>query len=684
MKILLVDDYIEDRKILESVLSIKGFTVVTADNGVEALKILKGNSIELIVSDILMPVMDGFQLCKACKSDEKLRHIPFIIHTGTYTDTGDEELAYLMGADKFLRKPASETDFVEIIFDCIYKAKEVKIIPKKVELDETKALTLYNEALIRKLEHKMRDLEVSEKKYRLICENINDVIFKLDTEGKFIDVNCRIELIGYTKEDVLGRYFYDFMTPKSREIALGHFSRAKEQPEFKILYEAEVVKKDGGTAILELNMSSLVEEGKFAGRFGVARDITERKRAEEEILRINRALLMVSRCNEELVQAEDETKLLQDICRTVVGVGGYRMAWVGFAEKDEACSVRPAAYAGYEEGYLETAKITYKNDERGQEPTGRAIRSGKPVICRNMLTDPTYAPWREEAVKRGYFSSLALPLMQENQAFGSLNIYAGAAEAFDDKEEELLIQLADDLSYGIKALRTAAQRKQAEETLQESELLYRSVFDNAPVGWGITDKKGKIITYNKEMLRQGGFTELDIAKMGNVKEYYYDKKEKIKIFRRLKEKGFVNKFPVRFKRRDGSFFEALLSLSAIVIKGETKWLVLVEDISERIKAEIAVQESEKKYRKLFDDSLDGIFLTNYEGKMLDVNEAGIKEFGCTREEILHKNAAELYADIDGRSKFLQHIAQEGFVKDYEVDPEKIFNYFIIKYLTLSF
>jgi len=176
---------------------------------------------------------------------------------------------------------------------------------------------------------------------------------------------------------------------------------------------------------------------------------------------------MLSECNQVVVRAKEEPHLLGQICRIIVDIGGYCLAWVGFAEKDEAKTVRPAAQAGYEEGYLDTLCITWADTGRGRGPTGTAIRTGKPIVVKDILNDPNYTPWRAEASKRGYESSIALPLISNGQAFGTLNIYAEEPDAFDAEEIKLLMKLADNLAYGIMALLTLSERKQAEEELSK-------------------------------------------------------------------------------------------------------------------------------------------------------------------------------------------------------------------------
>ncbi|RJR38761.1 MAG: GAF domain-containing protein [Deltaproteobacteria bacterium] len=189
-------------------------------------------------------------------------------------------------------------------------------------------------------------------------------------------------------------------------------------------------------------------------------DITERKQTEEGLRRATRALKALNESNRALARANEESQLIHEICRIVVEIGGYRLAWVGLAEQDEEKSVRPVGCSGFEEGYLDSVKISWADTEKGQGPTGVAIRTGKPAICKNMLLDPNYVVWRDEATRRGYASSIALPLICENKVFGALNVYAPEPDAFDAEEVSLLVPLANDLAYGILALRA---RKKAVE-----------------------------------------------------------------------------------------------------------------------------------------------------------------------------------------------------------------------------
>jgi CheY-like chemotaxis protein len=160
MKILIVDDKAENRYMLEVLLKGNGYEVVSAANGAEALEKLRTETVGMIISDILMPVMDGFQLCQEVRADETLKYIPLIFYTATYTDEADEGLILRIGADKFLRKPIEPDELIKIIQGVIRDAEEGKLRPQEPALSKTEeTFELYSERLVKKLEKKMLDLE---------------------------------------------------------------------------------------------------------------------------------------------------------------------------------------------------------------------------------------------------------------------------------------------------------------------------------------------------------------------------------------------------------------------------------------------------------------------------------------------------------------------------------------------
>jgi signal transduction histidine kinase/CheY-like chemotaxis protein len=168
--VLIVDDKEENLYLLRAVLEASGKTVTAAPNGAEALKELRNKMVDVIVSDILMPVMDGFSLCIACKKDPIINRIPFIFYTATYTDASDEAFALGLGADRFLTKPLQPEDIVREVDKALCRSDlgQAQAIPP---LDDEKVvLKLYNQTLVRKLEKKMADLEAANKQLSLEIE----------------------------------------------------------------------------------------------------------------------------------------------------------------------------------------------------------------------------------------------------------------------------------------------------------------------------------------------------------------------------------------------------------------------------------------------------------------------------------------------------------------------------------
>ena len=229
----------------------------------------------------------------------------------------------------------------------------------------------------------------------------------------------------------------------------------------------------------------LALEGRFIGMGAfwlMAWLIARQKGVEQDLRKSNRALRTISACNQILAHVTVETELLQEICQAIIEQGGHRMAWVGFAEEDEQKSVRCAASAGMDEGYLARARISWSEaTERGRGPTGRAIRSGQIVICKNIQTDPTMIPWRREAERRQYASTVVLPLRKSEKAFGVLMIYGREPDAFNANEVEMLKELADNLAFGIHALRAQTERQLAEAAKLANERRLQFLLTNTPV-----------------------------------------------------------------------------------------------------------------------------------------------------------------------------------------------------------
>jgi len=223
-KILIVDDSGENLRLFSTILKNAGYRITTAANGKEALQKLRKGKPDLILSDILMPVMDGFRLLQECKADPGLSHIRFVFLTGAFTDAKDEDLGLKLGADVFLRKPIEPDELIRILAEVLLRKPTAKKRGSKPKEDKNRPdSSLYNAALMQKLERKMEALEQeiaernkaedaltkSEAQYRLLFETMDQGVMCW-TEGRVISANpAAARILGLTIDDMVGRAAID-------------------------------------------------------------------------------------------------------------------------------------------------------------------------------------------------------------------------------------------------------------------------------------------------------------------------------------------------------------------------------------------------------------------------------------------------------------------------------------------
>ena len=312
-KVLLVDDKTENLYLLQAILDSNGFKTISAKNGAEALGLMRNNIPDLIIADILMPVMDGFTLCRECKKDEALQNIPFFFYTATYVDVRDEEYALSLGADRFILKPQEPDVFLKIINDFLEEINKETIKPKEIDpKPETVILKEYNEVLIRKIEDKMLQSEKAERKLKsysqelereinerkekeaslLISQQLFQTLAEVSPVGIFrtvpggdtIYVNPRwSELSGLSFEEAIGNGWLDAVHPDDRAQLVENWNTdlhtsSKSSAEYRFL------RKDGSVVWVIGNAVPEVINNTINGYIGTITDITKIKQFEIDLI----------------------------------------------------------------------------------------------------------------------------------------------------------------------------------------------------------------------------------------------------------------------------------------------------------------------------------------------------------------------------------------------------------------
>src|SRR5271165_294204 len=489
--------------------------------------------------------------------------------------------------------------------------------------------------------------------YWQLVETAQEGVWSVDAEGKTVFANENMAaILGASPGEMIGKSILPFVPQEKKDELLNRLLRRERG--LQEHYEFAFLRADGSQVWTLLRVSPVFRHGQHTGSLALVSDITERKRAEDALRRSNRELRAISNCNQVLLRATDEQTLLQEICRIVCEEAGYRMAWVAYAEHDDAKSVRPVAWTGAEEGYLATVGITWADTERGRSPTGTAIRSGKSCCVQDFATDPRLAPWREGLLQRGFRSGIALPLKDEHaNAFGSLTIHSAQPNAFTPEEIRLLEELAGDLAFGIVTLRSGAARKRAEQALRQSEAYLAEAQRLTHTGsWALDVASGNYVYSSEEYLRISGVDPQQglPTKDQPLQRIHPDDLEKFwQAFQKVIDEKVDSEGEYRIVLPDGTVkYVHAIRHPVLNANGELVEIVgTTVDITELKRAEEALRESETRFRTFVDHAGDALFVQDLEqGTIVDLNRAACDSLGYTRQELIGKTPLAFHLDSD--------------------------------------
>ncbi len=404
----------------------------------------------------------------------------------------------------------------------------------------------------------------------------NRLTWMLVSAEPILDINNHINMIICT--------YYDITERKETELQIKELLNLTRQ----FTYELEISNEELRITSNELNVAN--EELHNQG---------------EKLARLNNTLRALSNSNHAMIHARDEAEYLDEVCRIIIKDCGHAMVWIGYAENDKSKTVRPVAQFGFDEGYIENLNVTWANNERGRGPTGTAIRTGKPCGCKDMSTDPNFEAWREDALKRGFASSIVLPLIADPKTLGAISIYAREPDSFLDDEIKLLMELANDLAFGINNLRLRAAKEKAENELRESEERYKLILEAANSGVFLLDIENKIKYLNQRTMQLLGYSAQEMLDVSLTQFIDTKRQKNIHKFMSKWKKGLNGLNEFKFICKDGSSFWTLLASSPITdTKGNYIGVIcVITDINARKGVEKAIIEREKITKSILYDMM---------------------------------------------------------------------------------
>jgi PAS domain S-box-containing protein/putative nucleotidyltransferase with HDIG domain len=615
-KILIADDNAQNLYLLETVLKSHGYEVHSAKNGIEAMELALKTPPDIIVTDILMPGMDGFELCRRWRAHEMLNEIPFVFYTATYTDLKDEQFALSLGADRFVIKPQQPEMLLQIVQEVLTKPRKARRVSrKKSPGGEAEVLQQYTEVLFRKLEKKVKqledviakqkktetDLRESERKYRTLITQSPDGIFVVDLNGNFLAVNRILyESLKYSEKELLSMSIWDIVPEqyvdqhKKRMVDILTGKAPNEAAEYI------VGGKDGNQYCVEILSAPYYEGEKLIGFQGIARDITERKQAEE-------ALRQSEVRYRTVLEQMDEAYYEVDLNGNFTFFNDATCRQLGYSRE----GLMGMNYRVY----------TSKDDvQRVYEIFNQVYRTGKPN------TGFPVSRIRKDGA-RIFTENSAFPLRNEG---GKIIGFRGV-------------------------VRDTTERKRAEELLRASEEKYRTLVENINDVFYTLDKQGNITYVSPVVERLSKYKASDlIGKPFTSIVYPDDLPDLLQSFNRLTS-GQLEPSEFRVVDKDGTIIFVRTSSRPIYENGEIVGITaLITDITERKQAEQDLIKSYQKTKKTLDDAINTMakivemrdpYTAGHQHRVAELATAVAKEIGYGDDQIEQLHMAAVIHDI---------------------------------------
>ena len=430
----------------------------------------------------------------------------------------------------------------------------------------------------------------SEKQYRAFFEGNYSVMMLLDPDtGEIKDANeAACQYYGWTIGEIRKKYIHEINNLSKEEI-LVEIGKAMEEKRNHFFFKHCLA--SGEIRDVEVYAGPM-QFGESKMLYSIVHDITDRTKAEASIIRVSRLYAVTSQINEAIVRFKEKDLLLREVCRIAIEFGQFQMAWVGIVDESTQMVV-PLVSEGNEAGYLSHIRsISIAEGPEGQGPTGNALRNGNWFVCNDIENDPRMVLWREEAVKRGYRSSIALPVKESGRVVAAITLYSLMANFFNQEEINLLVEVTNNISFAMEAIELEKERSLAEEETHK----FRTITDQANYGSAITSLNGEIIFLNRAMAEMHGY---DVTELEGKSLSCFHNAAQIEVvgvlLEKLKKTGAFSAEEVWHTRKDGSVFPTLMNASIVCDNSHQPQFMSATaiDITELKQKEHALWQSEE-------------------------------------------------------------------------------------------
>ncbi len=683
LSVLIVEDSASDAELTVRQLRHAGFDVMhqRIETAEEMAAALKKQAWDVVLSDFRLPNFDAAAALATLRASGL--DIPFIVISGVI----EEEVAI-----ELMRSGAH---------DYLMKSNLSRLAPAvKREIAEARD----------RQEHRRAEaaLRESEERFRSMADSVIDAIVAVDEGGRILFFSRGAEAaFGYSAAEALGQAVTLIIPEEHHAAHQAGFRRCMEtrQPRLmgKVL-ELTGRKKGGEIFPLELSLSVATVGGRLQVT-AIIRDISERRQVEAElrrhmeeseraraallsvledqreaaaqIRRLNTAYATLSQTNEAIVRLGNRDELFARICRIAVETGGYLGAWIGLVD-EAAKTLAPVASAGSLDDYIE--RISTSTDPAhsdGHGPSGIALDKGEPYYSNDFLNDPATARWHDLAREFGFRASVALPLRRRNFVVGTLNLYSAETGVFDEQMRALLDEMAKDVSFALENFDREALRRQAEESMRESEMLFRSVVEQNIAAIFMLDG-GRFVFANPRACEILGYApgELDGKDVLQIIAEA-DRADIAKMMRSVLS-GEVASVERNFSglRKDGSLVDIGARATFAQLDNKPMVLGVAQDIGERRKAEAEIQRYVGRLEKAMMATVEAVsamvelrdpYTSGHERRVGELAAAIGAELGLTGETITGLRMTGYVHDIGKISVPAEILSKPGRLTEIEFE-----------------